>query len=122
MATQYVLTMGSLVSCGHSPGKVDVSNDAKLKVNGNPVLLAGGISSKTVTGCSTLAASDNSGPTDITCTHVLAVTAGQAIKLKVGGEPVMLETLAGTTDGMVTKVTPQNLLQGRAVQAKLKTI
>jgi hypothetical protein len=36
--------------------------------------------------------------------------------------PVMLDTLAGKTNGMVLKVTPQLLLAGTAIQTKLTAV
>lgn len=122
MTTQRVLTMASLVACGHSPGRVTIVSTAKLKVTQNSVLLEESIAQKDVTGCSTKPASDSSGTTHITCTEVSAVTEGQATKLKVGGAPVILETLKGTTNGMVSKTTPQDLAVPTANQNKLKTV
>jgi|ERR1043165_6829455 hypothetical protein len=116
-----VLTTGSNVTCGHSPGKVTTTGSPKLTVSGQPALLKTGIMGKPVGGCSTPPASDASGPTAIPCTSVIAVTAGDATKLTIGGMPVMLDTLAGQTNGMVGKVTPQQLLSATAVQTKLTT-
>jgi hypothetical protein len=116
-----VLTTGSNVSCGHA-GTVTTSSSAKLKVNGQPVLLKEGIASKSVSACSTPNASDASGPTAIPCATVSSVDAGEATKITAGGSAVMIETLAGKTDGMVGKVTPQMLLSAAAGQNKLTTI
>ena len=117
-----VLTTGSNVTCGHSPGKVTTTGAPKLHVSGQPVLQKTGIMGKPVSGCSTPPAADPSGPTAKPCTSVTAVTVGEATKLTVGGQPVMLDTLAGQTDGMVGKVTPQLLLSATAVQTKLTAI
>ena len=114
--------MLSTVTCGHTPGKVQTQSLAKLKVNGSPVLLQTNINGQPVTGCGTLPASDVSGVTAKPCTSVSAVSAGAALKLKVNEQPVMLETLKGSTDGMVAKVTPQLLLAGVANQVKLQTV
>ena len=116
-----VLTEGSNVTCGHSPGKVSTTGSPKLKVSGQAVLLKDGIMGKSVSGCGTPPASDVSGPTAIPCLTVTTVTTGEATKLTIGGAPVMLDTLAGQTDGMVGKVTPQLLLSATAVQTKLTT-
>jgi hypothetical protein len=117
-----VLTLTSSVVCGHPGGKVTMTSVTKLQVNGSPVLLEDGIVLKGVTGCGTPPASDISGPTAKPCLTVSAITAGRATKLKVNGRPVMLETLKGSTDGMVGKATPQNLLGAVANQPKLDTI
>ena len=121
-----VLTMPDTVRCGHTLppklGIVTTSSAAKLKVNGNAVLLMDSIASKSVADCATVAASDVSGPTAKPCTAVSAVTAGQSLKLKVGGQPVMLATLKGSTDGMVAKIAPQILLAGLPNQTKLNSV
>jgi hypothetical protein len=114
--------MLSTVTCGHPPGKVQTQSLAKLKVNGSPVLLQASINGKPVIGCSTPPASDPSGVTAKPCTSVSAVSAGAALKLKINGQPAMLATLQGSTDGMVAKVTPQSLLAGVANQSKLQTV
>ncbi len=116
-----VLTMPNTVVCGHS-GTVAIASAAKLKVNGQSVLLNSSIVSKPVAGCTTTPASDNSGPTAIPCTLVSGVSAGESVKLKVGGNAVMLETLRGSTNGMVAKVTPQTSLAGSPNQNKLNSV
>ena len=109
------------MTCGHSPGKVTTTGSPKMQVSGQPVLLKLGIMGKTVGGCSTPPAADVSGPTAKPCLTVTTVSAGEATKLTIGGQPVMLDTLAGQTDGMVGKVTPQQLLSATAIQTKLTT-
>jgi hypothetical protein len=47
------------------------------------------------------------------------VGSGRAAKLTVGGAPVLLDSLTGSTNGMVAKVTPQTLLSATAGQSKL---
>ena len=117
----YVLTTGSSVECGHS-GKVATSGAAKLKVNGDRVLQKSGVGGKSVSGCSLKDTSDNSGPLTTMCRNVTTVTAGEATKLKVSGAPVVLDTLAGGTDGMATKGPPAAELRGQAGHSKLKAI
>jgi hypothetical protein len=53
---------------------------------------------------------------------VASVITGEAIKLKVSGSPVMLETVTGTTSGVVAGVTPQTLLSAMAGQTKLTAV
>lgn len=118
-----VLTTASNVTCGHSPGRVSTSSSAKLKVSGSAVLLKTGVSSKSVSGCSTVTSTDSNGVTqNQQCSSVSSVTAGEATKLKAGGSFVMLDTLAGQTDGMVNYTTPQTKLSATAGQTKLKAI
>lgn len=113
-----VLTTASNVKCGHGPGRVSTSGSAKLKVGGNAVLLKTGVSSKSVSGCTTVTDANTS---SLQCSTVSSVTAGEATKLKVGGSFVMLDTLAGQTDGQVSG-TPQVALSATAGQTKLKAV
>ncbi len=122
MALVLTLKPGSIVTCGHWPGDVATAGVAKLRVNGVAVLLEASVVGKTVTGCGTVGASDMSGPTAKPCTSVASIMLGKSTKLQVGGLPVLLDTLTGTTDGMVTKVTPQTLLAGKATHAKLTSV
>lgn len=116
-----VLTTGSSVVCGHG-GTVSTSGSAKLKVTGNPVLLKAGIAGKSVSGCGTPTVPPPPGPPSSPCHSVASVITGEATKLKVSGSPVMLETLAGTTDGVIGGLTPQTLLSATAGQTKLTAV
>jgi hypothetical protein len=117
-----VLTTLSTVTCGHPPGKVQVQSQAKLAVGGGRVLVQAGIKDQTVADCGTKPASDAAGPTAAPCKTVSKVGGGRSTKLRAGGQPVMLDTLAGSTDGMVLKVTPQPFLAGVANQVKLRSV
>ena len=134
--------MCGLVS-SHS-GTVAVESAAKLRIVmgpvliASPVLVASSIDGKKVSDCMTPTTSDTSGaPISYPCRFVStvppgpnsAITAGRATKLTVGGQPVILETqagdtngLAGYTNGMVNKITPQKLLAGTANQNKLTAV
>ena len=114
-----VLTTSSKVICGHG-GTVSTSSSAKLKVSGNPVLLKTGIAQQAVSGCLTPTTPPPPGPASIKCTLVSSVDTGEATKLKAGGNPVMLDTLTGQTNGIIANVTPQKLLSATAGQSKLK--
>lgn len=131
-------------------GKVAVVSTAKLRVQDSsdhqfhPVLIADSIAGKAISGCANPPASDASGtPTAEPCLFVTQVpqvpppgvtpppppneqgviTDGMATKLTVNnGTPVMLDTLKGSTDGMVAKKTPLNLLTANAVQTRLKAV
>ena len=115
-----VLTAASRVDCGHG-GAVAVTGEPKLRVGGSPVLLRAGIQGKAVGAtCALTDTADASGtPTTLKCRAVTSVSAGEAIKLKAGGAPVMLDTLAGGTDGMATKGVLETKLTG-AGQTKLR--
>lgn len=116
-----VLTTGSNVICGHG-GTVATSGVSKLKVSGNPVLLKTGIMGQSVSGCKTPTVVPPPPPPSSPCHTVASVISGEATKLKVSGSPVMLETLTGTTDGIVAGVTPQLLLSATAGQTKLTAV
>lgn len=114
-----VLTMLSTVTCGpHPPGKVQTQSEAKLKVNGSPVLLQTSINGRPVDlpKCGTPLAAGSK-----PCETVLEVSAGTALKLKVNGNPVMLDTLKGSTNGTVAGE-QQKFLAGVANQSKLQTV
>jgi hypothetical protein len=136
-----VLTTESQVLCGPAApsahgGTVSLSSTAKLTVKGHPVLLESNIAGQAITGCATTLASDASGPVAQPCLKVSKVpqlsppppveppplTSGKAIKLTVNGKQVMLDTVQGFTNGMVSKTTPLNKLTGKAVQTKLTAI
>jgi hypothetical protein len=116
-----VLVTNSTVTCGHS-GNVTVTSTQKLKVSNSPVLIKTSIENQSIPDCLTAPASDASGPTAKPCKTVSSVGSGEATKLKVNGQAVMLDTLSGATDGMVTKVTPQLLLSATAGHTKLTAI
>jgi hypothetical protein len=93
---QNVLTTHSTLTC-LNPGKVKTSSDAKLTVgrDRHPVLLESSIKDKPFDPVCQAPVSSSSQP----CTKVSEVTGGKSTKLRVGGDPVMLETLTATTDG-----------------------
>lgn len=113
-----VLTTQSTVACGHG-GTAAVVSSAKLAVNGMPVLLEAGVAGATIGACGTTPAADASGPTAAPCSAVSTVDSGRAAKLTVDGAPVLLDSLTGSTNGMVAKLTPQTLLTATAGQQKL---
>lgn len=112
-----VVTTASTVSCGHptprTGGTVALSSSAKLKVGDDPVVTA--ITAATVSGCGTVT---NAQTGDVQCTTATA-TAGFAAKLTVGGQPVLLDTLSGTTTGTVGSV-PQMKLASQGPPTKLQ--
>jgi hypothetical protein len=121
--TQDVLTTASSVTCTHG-GVVDISSDAKLTVGaaGDRVLLQAGVmgkSFKTAPPCSNL---DNPNTGALQCKHVVTVTGGTSSKLRVGGQPVLLASLAGTTDGVPPPplAPPSRLGSAQAGQTKLR--
>jgi hypothetical protein len=110
-----VLTDVSSIDCGHG-GRVSTAGETKLKADGALVLLEPGIQSRSVGGCPVV---DDANTSTVKCRIVTAVTAGRSTKLRVNGRPVMIETLAGSTDGKAGG-TPAQLLSARAGQSKLE--
>lgn len=109
--------------CGHSPGEVATESSAKLAVQGYPVLIESGVDQKGVSGCVTPDTTDSNGVVNFKkCNKVASVTDGRSTKLQAGGAPVLMDTLKGTTDGMVNYLTPQTLLKGVPIQNKLKAV
>jgi hypothetical protein len=94
----FVVTEGASISCGHVPGKVSATaSQTKLTVAGKGVLLAADVTKKPVANCPVKPAAPATEPTPcLTCNNV---TAGESHKLTLKGKPVLLSTLAGTTDG-----------------------
>ncbi|WP_157537785.1 hypothetical protein [Kitasatospora azatica] len=115
----HVLTVRTTVTCGHTPGKVTTASSAKLTVSGVPVLLPSSIGDMPVTGCPLLPPPQGT----VACKAVVQVQQGAAAKLSVGGEPVVLDTLSGSTNGSIpTDVppTPQTHLAAPTGEPKLQ--
>ncbi len=113
-----VLTLNSSVTCGHS-GTVQTTSSTKLTVDGAKVLLLSGISGKGINGCLTVNSVDGNTIKDDPCGSVVAAIPGESSKLTAGGTPVAVDTLSGTTDGILNKTTPVTGLSGSADQTKL---
>lgn len=92
----HVLTTASTILCGHPPGTLTFAAPAqtKLRIGAGFALLRADLLAATVAGC------PMAPPGNVTCLAVAAVVAGDAVKLRVNGQPVMLaESLAGTASG-----------------------
>lgn len=105
---------GELVPGSLHGGYVNCEGVSKLKVQGNMVLLKTGIKGKSITGCQNHPSPDNNNQP---CKTVNEVKAGEAKKLKVEGESVILDSLSGSTDGQ-----PVGSLKANAGQTKLTAI
>src|SRR5215212_6793974 len=93
-----VLTESSTVKCAHQ-GSVQLrAGQSKLTVNGSKALVTGDLSGASVGGCSTVT-DPNTGA--LQCATVASAIAGVAVKLKVDGKGVLLETIQGQTSGTV---------------------
>jgi hypothetical protein len=112
---------GPLTPAGHG-GTVATVGSSKLTVGGSPVLVAAGIvGAMNVAGCTTPLVTGT--PPSKPCTSVLTVipSPSLATKLFVGGVPVVLASLTGTTDGVISG-TPQALLTAIVTQTLLTTL
>ncbi len=114
-----VLTMHSSISCLHT-GKVQTTSVLPLRVQGAAVLVQESIEKKSIAGCKPPPPPPNQPPNQ-PCTIVDKISGGSAQKLKVNGQPVMLQTLAGMTNGIVSGV-QQPLAAAQAGQERLRAI
>jgi hypothetical protein len=105
------------VVCGHG-GTVKVQSASKLTVQGAEVLLmpSGPVAIDTTNVCLT-PQSNTTKP----CKNA-TVTTTQTTKLTVGGKPLLMMPVAGSSDGMVGGTTPQMLVTAVANQTKLTTL
>ncbi len=108
-----VLNKGSAITCLHQGTVQLTAGQTLLKVDGQAVLLQGDLEGATISGCTTPAS-----PASKPCTTVVSMSVGAATKLKVGGKAVLLDTAAGTTDG-VTPVPTNFWIVQSAKQTKL---
>lgn len=88
-----VLTKDAVIECPHSPGRVTIPPPPprKLTIKGAPVVVKPDLATATIAGCPQ--------PAQTIDTKVTVVSNGEARKLTVGGQPVLLdETFSGTSD------------------------
>jgi hypothetical protein len=83
-----VLTAGSLLQCAHRAPLVITPSQHLLKVNGQSVLVRADLLAATIPACPAR-------PTP--CGKVASITAGLSTTLRVGTEPVALDSATGTT-------------------------
>lgn len=121
-----VLTTDSVINCPHHGKLLFPGAIHKLTVQGKSVLLKDDIKSATVQRC--LNPISSSPPQSQTCLTVLSVTVGESSKLTVGGVAVMLETMAGYTNGFPPPPPPPpppptgGNMKVVEVQSKLKAV
>jgi hypothetical protein len=117
-----VLTTASTVLCSIGApsahgGTVKTASTARLRVAGSPVLTAAGVAAALVDAASPCTTPPTPGGNK-PCTKVTTVNpASVAVKLKVGGVGVLLDTLKGATDGV-----PPGSLASTANQTKLTAV
>jgi len=98
--TAPVLTSANTVTCNHAPAApVKVETAAKLRVGSKPVLVVAETGPMVIPGtCVPTSQSDKP------CLTVAALSKGPAAKLRADGHPVLLNTLAAQTDGVIKGV------------------
>jgi hypothetical protein len=119
VTTASAVVTASDVTCGHG-GTVAAVGTPKLIVGTSHVLVASGVAGQTVNTCGTPTVTTS--PPSSPCTKVLTVTVPVSVsaKLFVSGNPVLIATLTGTTNGEVAGITPQPMLGATVTQTLLK--
>jgi hypothetical protein len=88
-----VLTTASKLQCAHGGTVIATASSSALTVGGNPVLVEADLAKATITNCG------NTGPSQIPCVLVTSVATGVSTTLTVAGQPAMLATASGLTNG-----------------------
>jgi hypothetical protein len=92
--TVHWLTLSSIVVCQHQLGVVDlIASQSVVRINGSLALVEPDPEGRAIGRC------PNIGATIKPCQHTLAVTQGYSTFVRVGGRPVVLDSLRGLTDG-----------------------
>ncbi len=100
-----VLTVNDTVTCDHG-GKVSTLSTAKLTVKNAKVLTKDGVMGKSVAGPPPCPIADAPAVPTKKCQNVLTVAGTFATKLTVGSQPVMIDPIVGTTDGISPPAPP----------------
>lgn len=90
-----VLTTASTLQCVHGGTITANASSSALTVGGSPVLVQADLASATIAGCTNTNASAGQVP----CVAITSVAAGVSTTLKVAGQPAMLATARGLTNG-----------------------
>lgn len=90
----HLITELARMVCRHELGTVaNQASQAFVRIEGRRVLVAPDPVGRPIAGC------PNTGPAIKPCTSTLAVQAGYSTWLRIGGQPVCLDTVTGFTDG-----------------------
>ncbi len=107
----YVVTTKSDVECAHAGVASLSAPSPKLTVGGNSVVLKQDLLAASLAGCTQVPPPQ----TNVACAKVATLISGEATKLTVRSQPVLLDSLSATTIGV-----PQNPLSCKdAKQTKL---
>ncbi|TQS43385.1 hypothetical protein [Cryptosporangium phraense] len=88
-----LLTRESAVRCDHDGRIASIASQTWVTVAGVPVLVGDDPVGRTIDGC------PHAGPTIKPCARTLEVSTGHSALVRVDGAPVVLDVLAGLTDG-----------------------
>ncbi len=91
-----LVTASAVIVCGHGGQVRPIPRQAKVTVQGVPVLCVPDLIGAPIIGCT-----QPPTPTTKPCTMVVSVFPGSwSLKVTAGGRPVYLATLSGLTDGI----------------------
>lgn len=114
-----VLTEKSSLVCANKGAVQLTATQSKLTVAGAKVLVTGDLTSAPISHCVIIAAPPPPGPLSAKCLMIASAVGGVSVKLKVVGKGVLLETVQGTTSGVLANVVQTWSVQS-AGQSKLK--
>ena len=113
-----VLTEKSSLVCANQGAVQLTATQSKLTVAGAKVLVTGDLSGKPISRCMTVT---NNTTGTVQCMTIVSAVGGVSAKLKVAGKGVLLNTITGTTDGIVPPLPGiQTWSVQNAGQSKLK--
>jgi hypothetical protein len=95
-----LLLKRGVVRCGHDGVVANVPSQTWVRVDGSPVLVEPDPVGRSISMC------PNVGVNIKPCTTTLVVRTGYSTFVRIGGQPVSLETVVGFTDG-----TPPGLVE-----------
>lgn len=105
-----VCTAAAMIRCSHGGTATVVASQQRLKVDGQAVLVQADLTAATIAGCG------NMGPSLSPCVRITSVLAGIALRLKAGGQGVVLDSATGIT----SSVPPGTFSVSNAGQTKLR--
>jgi hypothetical protein len=114
-----VLTEKSSLVCANQGAVQLTATQSKLTVAGAKVLVTGDLASAPISGCVIVPAPPPPGPVSAKCLAIMSVIGGVSAKLKMSGKGVLLDTVHGTTSGLLANVVQTWSVQS-AGQSKLK--
>ena len=113
-----VLTEKSSLVCANQGAVQLTATQSKLTVAGAKVLVTGDLTNAPISGCMIVPASPPPA-TSTQCLMIASAVGGVSVKLKVAGKGVLLETVRGTTSGLLANVVQTWSVQSVG-QSKLK--